>query len=172
MSPRAEVIADGDRLSCWLVSQSQGLEDTRRWSRLRQRSGPRPSGSESDAAGPAMGGPRVAVTITEWALSHSALAREIHEALRLSDCWCFQQATFATVLGWPEAPEGRSASTRTEECQGLTQHDGQYPGSEPRSNASSDGERSGTADPSRYYGIEPNPGRIFRLPLPYRWRKG
>jgi hypothetical protein len=88
LSPRAEVIADGDRLSCWLVSQSSGLEDTRRGSRPRQRSGPRPSGSESEAAEPAMGGPRVAVKIREWpsmgARPFSPCAREIHEPLRLA----------------------------------------------------------------------------------------
>jgi hypothetical protein len=88
LSPRAEVIADGDRLSCWLVSQSLGLEDTRRGSRPRQRSGPRPSGSESEAAEPAMGGPRVAVKIREWpsmgARPFSPCAREIHEPLRLA----------------------------------------------------------------------------------------
>jgi hypothetical protein len=57
------------------------------------------------------------------------------------------------MVGGPEAPEGRSASTRTKECQGLTQHDGfvgQYPGTEPRSKASSDGERSGTAGPELF----------------------
>jgi len=88
LSPRAEVIADGDRLSCWLDSQSSGLEDTRRGSRPRQRSGPRPSGSESEAAEPAMGGPRVAVKIREWpsmgARPFSPCAREIHEPLRLA----------------------------------------------------------------------------------------
>jgi hypothetical protein len=76
LSPRAEVIADGDRLSCWLVSQSSGLEDTRRGSRPRQRSGPAgPSRKLRSLPWAGLASQLRSGNGPAWALGHSALAQ-------------------------------------------------------------------------------------------------